>query len=233
MKLLMMLAALVVLSGRGESAERKPLAEVVADELIGDTQVTPAGAGDKHAALCWWIPMEFWQALFSRDASTSEADKKNLLSALRDITLAAVVQADISAMGALHFYTKEEIEEHMTISFVDGDGRRTALQPLHEVDPDMEVILGVFKPIMAAALGNLGQNVHFYVLNDRTPKGNRLLDPYASGVIRFGLIKRSGAVMNGEIGLPLNALFVPRKCPNGKDAHISWRFCPWTGTPLE
>jgi hypothetical protein len=31
---------------------------------------------------------------------------------------------------------------------------------------------------------------------------------------------------------PLNSLFVPRTCPNGKPAHVSWKFCPWGGERL-
>lgn len=233
MKRIVLVIMVAFLVSIADAATPRPITAVATDELTTDTQVTPAGAGDNHVALCWWVPIEFWQALFSRDTTTSDVDKKNMLATLRGVSMVAIVQADISTMGAFRFYSKEEIEKSVTISFADGAGKRIRVRPLQDIDPDLEILLGVFKPILGAAMGNLGQNLHFYVMNDKTPAGTRFMDPYQSGVIEFQLAKRSGELMKAEIPLPLNSLFVPRKCPNGKDAHISWRYCPWTGKALE
>ena len=82
-------------------------------------------------------------------------------------------------------------------------------------------------------MGNLGSNMHFYVLNDRAKSVSRLLDPYRKGQIEIQLERRDKVLMDGSIEMPINALFVTRKCPNGKDAHISWKYCPWSGKKLE
>jgi hypothetical protein len=149
------------------------------------------------------------------------------------ISLLAVVQADISSVGAFKFYSKEEIEENMTLSYSGADGKRQKLTPVQSIDPDLEIVLGVFKPVLGAAMGNLGNNMHFYVLNDRAKSSPRLLDPYRKGQIDIRLARRDNVLMDASIEMPINALFVPRKCPNGKDAHVSWVYCPWTGKKLE
>ncbi len=215
------------------AAEKKQMKDVDTDEFTTDTQITPAGAGDDHAALAWWIPNEFWKAILARDKTASEADKKAMLDALSGVSLVAVVQADISAFGAFKFYSKEEIERKMSISYTGADGNRLRLATMQTIDPDLQVVLGIFKPILGAAMGNLGSNMHFYVLNDKTNASLRLLDPYREGIINVKLTKRNGDLMTGNIEMPLNSLFIPRKCPNGKNAHISWNYCPWTGKKLD
>ena len=214
------------------AAERKPIEEVDSDQFTADTQVTPAGAGDDHVALVWWIPNEFWESILARDSTTAEADKQAMLDAMAGISLLAVVQADISQFGAFDFYSMEEVAEHMEISYTNDLGKQQNLVPMEDVNPDLEVVLGVFKPILGGAMGNLGNNMHFYVLGDVSENADRILDPYEQGVIHFQLKRRDQGQLTGEIDLPLNALFVPRKCPNGKDAHVSWQFCPWSGERL-
>jgi len=233
MKRLLLAAVIVLMAGNAAAAERRPVQDIDPDALAGDTQVMLPGAGDDHLAMAWWIPLEFWQSILERDMSTSDADKKSILDALSGTSLLAVVQADITAMGAFVFYPKEEVAEKMSISFTGGDGARQSLAPLQKIAPNLEVVLGTLKPVLGAAMGNLGNNMHFYVLSDRSGASGRLLDPYREGRIGLHLVKRSGERIATEIELPVNALFVPRKCPNGKDAHISWKYCPWSGKRLE
>lgn len=233
MKRILLSVMLVLVAADASALQRKPIQEVEKDAFIRDTQVAPSGAGDDHLALVWWVPYEFWQATAARDATTSEADKKAMLDALRPVSVLAVVQGDISPFGALRFYSKDEVERNMVIAVCDAGGKEQRVQPLQTIDPDLQILLGALKPALSAAVGNLGRNMHFFVLSDRVAEGARLFDPYRKGVIKVQLAKRNGKGMTAEIETPLNPLFVPRKCPNGKDAHVSWDYCPWTGKRLE
>lgn len=227
------LALLLAISvGPVSAAPRKPIHEVSTDQFTGDTQVTAENAGDDHLALCWWVPVEYWKAVLARDTSVKDSERKEMIRTLTGTSLLAVVQADISPMGAFRFYGEDEVEGGLQIRYVDGAGKESKISPLQEVDEDLELILGVFKPILSAAMGNMGQNFHFYVLDDKAG-GERLIDPYKEGHLKFVMAKRDGEKIDCSIEMPLNSLFVPRKCPNGRDAHVSWNFCPWTGKPLE
>lgn len=229
-----LLMALVLTVFQVTAAERKPFKNIDTNELVKETQVMPAGSGNesRHIAMTWWIPNEFWEIILERNATTSAADKKAMLNALSGISLLAVVQADVSLLGAFDYYSKEEVEEKMAISYVDAAEKKQRIAVVRSPGPDLEVVLGVFKPILAAAMGNFGDSFHFYVLNDRSVSSARVLDPYKEGVLTVELAKRSGERMRAEVEMPLNALFIPRKCPNGKEAHISWKYCPWTGEKL-
>lgn len=230
-KLFVAVMLALALSSHTMAAEKKALKDIDSNEFTTDTQVMLQGAGDKHVALAWWIPNEFWQSVMERDKNTSEADKKAILEAMSGTSLLAIVQADITSLGAFKYYSKEEIEKKMQISFSDAAGKNHKLKPLQSIDPNLEVVLGLFKPILSSAMGNLGSNMHFYVLNDKS-NSSRLMDPYLRGRLTIQLAKKESALMAANIELPLNSLFVPRKCPNGKPAHISWQYCPWKGERL-
>ncbi len=232
MKRLIVSAIVVFVAANAFALQKKPILEVDTNAVAGETQITPSPAGDDHMALVWWIPHEFWQAVLAQDATTSEVDKKSTLHALRPVSLFAVVQADISSFGAFNFYSKQRIEENMIITFTDATGKKQRLMPVQAIDGDFEIIIGIFKPILGAAMGNLGNNFHFFVLNDLQLGGDRLIDPYRKGLIKVQLEKKNNGLMAAEVEMPLNSLFVPRKCPNGKDAHVSWNYCPWTGKRL-
>lgn len=216
-----------------QGAQKKPIKDIDADAFSSETMPSFKNVGDEHIASAWWIPNEFWEALFARDITTSEADKKSMMDTLSGVSLLAVVQADISSLGAFNFYSKEEIQKTMQISFVEGSGGKKRLRTMQTITPDLEILLGVFKPILGAAMGNMGNNIHFFVLNDQAKSSGRLLDPYQQGTVNISLEKKNGDLMTCDLDLPLDVLFVPRKCPNGKDAHISWNYCPWTGTALK
>lgn len=232
MKKLLISSIIVLAVTCAMAAEKKPVKDVDSDAFTSDTQISLIGTGDDHMAIAWWIPNEFWESILSRDTTTSETDKKAMLDAMSGISLLAVIQADITPFGAFKFYSKEEIEKKMLVSFTDAGGKRQRLSPMQTINPDLEIILGVFKPLLGATMGNLGNNMHFYVLNDKSKSSLRLLDPYGKGLISIQLAKRNDDLMTADIEMPLNSLFVPRKCPNGKDAHISWKYCPWTGKRL-
>lgn len=226
-----MMAAMV--STGAVAVDRKPIEQIDTNAFTSDTQVTASGAGENHIALAWWMPIEFWKSIFAKDTTTSEAAEKSVLDAMSGVSLIAVVEADVSALGAFDYYAKEEIEEGMKLSYFDSDGQKHSLSPVEKIDPDLEVVLGTLKPVLTAAMGNLGNNMHFYVLNDRAESSSRLLDPYEKGKIDIKITTRDDVPMYASIEMPINALFVPRKCPNGKDAHVSWQYCPWSGTKLE
>ncbi len=218
--------------GAGQDMEplRKPIKEVDPDAFIQDTQVGLRGAGDDHAAMAWWVPAEFWESTLSRDESTGERERREILRVLGGTTILAVVQADISPLGAFQYYDKDEVRKGMVVAYSDENGKARRLEVSDQMGGDLAMILGIFKPVMEAAMGNLGTNMHFYLIE--AGKEGRP-DPYSGGALSISLVKRDLGVVEGKIKLPINSLFVPRKCPNGEDAEVSWRFCPWSGSRLD
>lgn len=214
------------------NAQRKALVDVDIDALVEDTQAVLKGGDTRHLAIAWWIPVEFWEAANLKNNAMSQSDRTALKNTLTGTTLLGIVQADISTYGAFDYYSKDEVEKNLEISYVSADGSTVALSPLKDIDANIRLVLSLTKPILESAMGNLGSNFHFFVLHDRSDAGGRLIDPYRFGRVEVHARKKVAGELKAVIELPLNALYVPRQCPNGKEAHVSWNYCPWSGQRL-
>jgi hypothetical protein len=223
---------LTLFSAAASAAERRPIADVAVDAMTKDTQAAPPDAGDRHLALVWWVPYEFWQAVLARDTDTPQSSKDALLNALAGVSLVGIVQADVSPLGAFNYYPEDAVQKNLRVTLTDGAGKSKTLKFVTEIPPDLQVALGAIKPILAAAMGNLGKNFHFYVLDDRADSG-RVADPYQRGKIAVNLVRNGDVAMTATIDTPLDSLFVARTCPNGKPAHVTWKYCPWNGERLK
>lgn len=211
--------------------ERKSIADIDTDQLTDDTQVS-APTNSDHMNLVWWIPYEFWHATFLKDKNMAAANRNQILKSLKPYSIIAICQADISYAGAFQFYSKEEIKNHLDLMIRKDDGREYKISPISNINADLKVLLDIFTPILSAAMGNMGKNFHFYVLKDISSAGIREIDPYSTSILKVGLSRRDGERIHAAIEMPLNALYVPRICSNGKKAHVTWKYCPWTGNKL-
>jgi len=228
-----LIIVVLLLTSSSYALERKQLVNINTDQMIEETQLA-VPCDDGHINIVWWIPNEFWNATYARDEVTSKADKRLILNVLKPYIIIGIVQADISDFGAFQYYSKEEILNNLKFTVKTEDGKLQKMVPIEDFDPDLEMIIGMFKPVLSAAMGNLGQNLHFYVLKATDASGRRQLDPYLRGALNVQLGKRDGALLEeGTLELPINSLYVPRRCPNGKEAYVTWRYCPWTGKKLD
>jgi hypothetical protein len=121
--------------------ERMEFERIALDSLAADTQATPGSTDDSYVALVWWIPSEYWAAAFSREAGMSAAERDEVMDVLRGYSMLAVVQADIQALGNFRFYDLEAVTESLEIT-LESAGRATRLEPLEEVSPDLQPLLG-------------------------------------------------------------------------------------------
>jgi len=214
------------------AVDRKEFSSINLKDILKDTQAQPDNAGDKHLSLVWWVPYEYWASVFSRDPNISEDIKKEILGTLEDYTIIAIVQSDISAFGAFSFYPKDFISKNLKVTYTNANKKISKITPSLTYSDDLKLILSEVTPVLKAAMGNMGANFNFYIFNDIGDKGKRILDPYKNGRLEVSLKKQSGEDIHVSFQTPLNSLFHSRICPNGMPAHISWKYCPWSGKKL-
>ena len=212
--------------------ERKELGDIDTDALMSDTQISAPCEAD-HMNLIWAIPIEFWKAAFASDPSMTPAQRAQIIGALEEYVIFGIVQADIGDAGEFDFYSEAEVRNAVEMGFTDANGTTRKITPTDQIGTEAQQLIATLKPMLSAAMGSMGQNLHFIPVDDDAGEAGRTWDPYAPGVLHFHLKTRAGKTLKGEMEGPVNALFVPRKCPNGKNAHISWKFCPWTGEELK
>lgn len=224
------IAALLLssLSAAPVSAARlKDPSQVESAQLTRDLQKMVNAS--RQLSLVWWIPQEFWQVSLAKDKTLNEAGRDQMLNVMASVDVVAVVQTDVSAMGSFDFYPRAEVEAGLQLTHVAPDGRRTRLKTI-EPKGDVQLLLAQLKPVLQGAMGNLGANMHFFTYP--RGKGARVLDPTVKGQLEFAMKVRSGSTQQVQIETPINALFEPRLCPDGREAHVSWNFCPWDGSRL-
>lgn len=212
--------------------DRKDLASINLNEILKDTQAQPSNAGDKHLSLIWWVPFEYWASVFSRDSNINESLKKEMLGTLENYSILAVVQADISSFGAFNFYPNDHILKNLKVTYKNSNNKISIIKPTNSYSNDLKILLSQITPVLKAAMGNMGESFNFYIFDDKNTKGGRILDPYKNGLLKVDLKKSNKENINVSFETPLNSLFHPRLCPNGKPAHISWNYCPWSGKEI-
>ena len=216
------------LCANASAFEKKQPKDVDISAMTNETQRT-SYAGGVH--LAWWIPPEYWEASLSRDANVTDAARKQVLDTLRGYSMLAVVQAEVGALGNFTFYERDAVIKGLKLELSDGKDW-ASLVPLAEVPQKLAPLLKVLGPILSSAMGPMGQNMNFFVLDDQK-KGGRLISPYEPGMLRITLSDNKGVKLEPLlIEFPLDSLYVPRRCPNGKPAHVSWMVCPWDGSKL-
>jgi len=211
--------------------QKKPVESIDSDELTDETQIF-APCEDDQFNLVWWIPIEFWDNVFSSDKTISASERELMLKTLSPYSIIGICQADISDFGTFDFYEKSEVEKNLDIKYVSKDNKSIEIKPAEKIDPDVNLMLNMMKPVLTAAMGNMGENFHFYVISEKSERNERQINPYEAGFLQFTLGCRDRTFLKATLEFPLNSLYVPRKCPNGKYAHVSWKYCPWTGEKL-
>lgn len=207
---------------------RKPLQEVVIDEFTRDTQALRTS--DYAFVQAWWIPVEFWQAALSQ---VNPALAQQSLDVLKPYSMVAVVQADVTALGGFVFYPRADLQQRLQLQWQPAQGEVVTLQPVSQPNSTLQNLVTQLSPLLSRAMGEMGRNMQFFVFEDVKSDGTRVTDPYSAGMLRVNLApSETQAAAQLDIELPVNALYEPRLCANGKPAHISWRYCPWDGQPL-
>jgi hypothetical protein len=228
LKTILALGLALSLCTNASAFEKKQPKDVDISAMTNETQRT-SYAGGVH--LAWWIPPEYWEASLSRDANVTDTARKQVLDTLRGYSMLAVVQAEVGALGNFTFYERDAVIKGLKLELSDGKDW-ASLVPLAEVPQKLAPLLKVLGPILSSAMGPMGQNMNFFVLDDQK-KGGRLISPYEPGMLRITLTDNKGVKLEPLlIEFPLDSLYVPRRCPNGKPAHVSWMVCPWDGSKL-
>lgn len=228
MRLLLALTALSF-AAFAHAIDRKEITEIDLNALTVEGQVMTGGVSE--IGLVWWIPAEFWEVSMRQESGVPEAQIEQVMGVLRNHSVLAVVQANVSPFGSFQFFEKGQIMEGLKVEYVRANGDVETISHTLPSDPDLRIMLDQMRPILAQAMGSLGQNFYFFPLPDVDKKGNRMVSPYEKGVLRVQLMNND-VPSSVELDLPLDSLFVPRLCPNGKPAHVSWNFCPWSGKKL-
>ena len=210
--------------------ERKLPGDVSLSRFIEQTRVVRFGPDNTSSLFAWWIPMEYWRVSMVQGDVPPE-DRDFILDRLADYTV-VVVQFSRIKKDDHAFADREELRRLLRITH-ERDGKVRRLKPVESENRRVETVLEAMMPTLVSGEGEFS-GMHVFVFDDTIDEpGGRRADPYRPGYLSIQVGHRTANRHEVRIDTPLDALYQPRLCPNGKPAHISWRFCPWSGAALD
>jgi hypothetical protein len=221
--------------------QQRELASVNSDALTKECQGTTSEneinrKPKEGTNFVWYIPKEFWQVTLLQNKTLTQAQVDETVKALDGIFIVCVVRSKVDRVGTFDFLDERTVQDNLAVTFTDKDGKTIALQPEQDVNATTGAILGAMKPILKSAMGNMGQNMCFFVYKDTGKDGKRLVAPNGGGKLSV-MLKPVAGETGGTLDFPfpLNALFIPRECTkcHAKDLNVQWQFCPHCGTALK
>jgi len=199
--------------------------QVDINALIQETQKR----SDKPSEMTfvWWIPEEYWRASFAQNPNMTPTQIEDFIKVFRPYTIVAVVDGAMGTYGTVKYKTEAEIRADILII----DDRRNTYLPVTEaeINADAQGFLAAMKPMLANALGPIGQNMYFFLFPAQDKEGQGIADAKKEGTFSVELGQRQF-----HWKLPLGSLLPPKICPTCKEkVNGAYKFCPWDGTPLK
>ncbi len=220
---LITLAAIGFIFGAGQKAPAQDQ-KIDATELIRDTQKSSNAGGGIDMA--WWIPDEFWKVSLANRPNSTPEQQEMLLKVVHPYFIVGIISGKSGLFGAITFRPGAEIRD--LVQLKDNEGN--IYKPLADdkIDASVPALLGLMKPVMARAMGPMGENLNFFVFEGTKKDGTRRYDPLKDGGFEIDFGER---VFKWK--LPLNSLLPKQKCPVcGEILSGTYKYCPYDGTKL-
>jgi hypothetical protein len=192
-------------------------------KLVQDTQRL-AQSGNQMT-LVFWMPTAFWEASVANNPAMTADARAQVVAALQDYSVFAVVRARTGLGGVVEASAKEELLQNSRLEI--GGKPIEPLAP-DAISPAAQTLLATLKPSFAGMLGSFGKSMELLVYPNRQD-GKPLLDEFKPGAFRYTLYEQ---VFNWR--LPLPSLLPPRVDPKTNEEFPgNYDFNPYTGGKLQ
>ncbi len=118
--------------------------------------------------LAWLLADPFWEYLINVNPETANTETgEEFYRIVSEYTIIVVVMAQ--SRGNITFTSEEEMRKGMSLKGQDGKN----YEPLKssDVSAELNMILGIFRPIFGQFLGEMGANMQFFVFEKENKKG--------------------------------------------------------------
>lgn len=221
MKLKFIYLSVIVLSTVLTSAQNL---NIDYNQFIRETQKNSSESGKIN--IVWWIPLEFWDITLKRNKTLSEDQIKKFIDELKPYSMFAVIQGEMGPMGNLTYVPLDSIKN--SIVLLDNNQKKYYPIAYDQLDAGLQSLLTMLKPVLKNSMGQLGENMNFFVFSDQKDNQKRVSDPYVKGAVQVNILNKEY-----KWRTPLGTLMPLKYCPKDKEElNGSWEYCPWDGEKL-
>lgn len=214
---------LLLAIGNLQAQQKRDLKEVDLDAMLDETQF--ASDNEDYVDLIWWIPMEYWKAVYAQDSSIPADEAEEMTSLLKNYDIVAAVRGKIGYFGGVTFQDEASIRNDLVFEY---DGVTYDPMDTKDIEADLKSFIDIMRPMFSNMMGNMGENLYFVVYQDGA-SNSAIIDPYSDKTLKLKLDDFSDSLQ-----FPLSSLLKPKKCPNdGALFNGKWSYCPHHGDVLE
>ena len=195
------------------------------NDLIAETQLNRSN--ESTIKIAWWIPVEFWKGSLANQSNINKSQSDEFIEALSPYVMFAIIEGKVGPFGGISYVPFDTINKKLFLITETGE----KYYPLSddEISSDVQNLLLIFKPVLQNLIGQMGQNMHFFVFNDFTKNNNRICDPFQKGRVHLYI-----GDYNYAWKTPLGSLLPPKYCPVDNEKFSgAYEYCPWHGNKLE
>lgn len=225
-----LLAAFCVIQPRVASAEEtqpklRPIQDVSMNDLIEGTQYMTDDPD--RVTMAWWLPDEFWKVSLAEDPTTTEEGAAEILALVSQYTLVIYVDGEFGPMGGVSFVTPDQLRQRARLQGSDGQ----EVTPLDESDvsPDMMLLVGTMRPVIANMLGPFGQNMSFVLFPRKDANGRIIADATATDSFSMKL-----GDLSFPVTTPVHSLLAGKACATcDREFRGDYKYCPYDRAELQ
>ncbi len=193
------------------------------NQFIRETQKNSSDG--KKISLVWWIPIEFWDITLHNNNTLSEEQIIKFMETLKSYSIFAVIDGEVSGFGGFTYESVDSISQNIVL--IDNDNKNFKPLKYEALDAFLQNLLSVFKPLLKNSMGQLGENMNFFVFPD-IDGNKRISNPYLKGCVTIKIKDKEY-----KWRTPLGTLMPQKVCPkDGELMNGAWEFCPWDGEKL-
>ena len=218
MKSCFLLLIISLLSG----LERVPLEKVDIGKFTTELQISMIE--NERNVIVYILPSEFWRASLSRNPAISKLQLEEFYKMSDNRVMVFVVDFNVGGMGNMNFRDPKQIISEVKAQS-QKNGKAVSMLPVS--DDQATYMIDVMGLSFARSMGKMGEGMA--VMMFQLPDDQLLrYSPYEESelIISYGDMKAK------YLG-PIDALYVPRVLKDGRRAHVSWKFDPWTGESIK
>ena len=204
-------------------SQAKPIDRVSFDHFTTETQFSSDDMD--YVQMIWWLPTEFWKIIYANDPTIGQDEIDEIVGMVNDQIIAVVIKGKIGMFGGVKYESFEDLKSHTQVKYKN---ELLSVVDQNTMNSELQTLLSIMKPIMANMLGNMGQNLHFFVFDN--PKGRKILpvDALSNDALVFSMDGYSV-----DVDLPLSSLLLEKICPEDKaELNGKWNYCPFHGKKL-
>lgn len=159
-----------------------------------------------EVTVIWWIPKDYWWVTLAQNPNVTAVMTEEFKKVFSSHIVLIVVDGKTGPFGAITYTPETAIRANIQIR--DSEGVR--YRPLNEDtnSRDSKNFLLMLRPVLANILGQMEQNIHFFLFPAENKGGQNIVEPQK---------ERSFSVELGEREfrwrLPLQTLPMPKVCP--------------------